>query len=68
MSAPSGRLVLVVEYRADLVTPEIVAEIGRLVRDRLVSEQIAGAVFVAAHAAIGRVAFRILEELPSPKS
>lgn len=55
---------IVVEYHVEGITPEVAAEIGRLVRDRLVADEIAGATFIAAHAAFGSAAYRIVEQLP----
>lgn len=62
---PDGsRVVVVVEYEVAKITPETLHEIGTIVRQRMVEEDVAGALFISAHAAIGSTAFRIVELLP----
>ena len=59
----SRRVVVVIEYAAESLDPEIMHEIGTLVRQRIADEPVPGATFVRAHAALGTTAFRVLEAL-----
>lgn len=62
---PDGsRVVVVVEYEVAEITPETMHEVGTIVRQRMVEEDVAGALFVSAHVAVGSTAFRIVELLP----
>lgn len=58
------RIVIVIEYRAEKRSPELIAEIAAIVRDRMASNNVAGAVFVDGYAAVGRRAFEVMELFP----
>lgn len=61
---PGGRrVVVVIEYEADSLAPEIMHEIGTIVRERVAEQTVLGARFVKAHAALGTTAFRVIEAL-----
>ena len=60
------RIVIVIEYRAEKFTGEVLAEITALVRDRMATGNVAGAVFVDGYAAVGRKAYEVMELFPRP--